>query len=168
MDNNYAFDYAAFYADPEGYEFTEEDNRYFNAMELERYEQTVPMTPAEKRALRKWVAAGNSVSENPGSRYVCSEGCYPPMDFLAVYRLDKELDKALKGKSKTEKEHYLKDYFGYESPEEKLQHTEDQFRKLQRESYYLWMFVSTQGLWEDAHEFLEDHMDEPMLFEPDW
>ena len=127
MDNSYAFDYAAFYADPEGYEFTEEDNRYFNAIELERYEQTVPMTPAEKRALRKWVAAGNSVSENPGSRYVCSDGCYPPMDFLAVYRLDKELDKALKGKSKTEKEHYLKDYFGYESPEEKLQQAEDQF-----------------------------------------
>lgn len=168
MDNSYAFDYAAFYADPEGYEFTEEDNRYFNAIELERYEQTVPMTPAEKRALRKWVAAGNSVSENPGSRYVCSDGCYPPMDFLAVYRLDKELDKALKGKSKTEKEHYLKDYFGYESPEEKLQQAEDQFRKLQRESYYLWMFISSQGLWEEAHEFLEDNMDEPMLFEPDW
>ena len=168
MDNNYAFDYAAFYADPEGYEFTEEDNRYFNTMELERYEQTVPMTPAEKRALRKWVAAGNSVSENPGSRYVCSGGCYPPMDFLAVYRLDKELDKALKGKSKTEKEHYLKDYFGYESPEEKLKQAEDQFRKLQRESYYLWMFISSQELWEEAHEFLEDNMDEPMLFEPDW
>jgi hypothetical protein len=82
-------------------------------VELEHYEQTVPMTPAEKRALRKWVAAGNSVSEDPGSRYVCSDGCYPPMDFLAVYRLDKELDKALKGKSKTEKEHYLKDYLGY-------------------------------------------------------
>ncbi len=168
MDNNYAFDYAAFYADPEGYEFTEEDNRYFNAVELERYEQTVPMTPAEKRALRKWVAAGNSVSENPGSRYVCSDGCYPPMDFLAVYRLDKDLDKALKGKSKTEKEHYLKDYFGYENPGEKLQQAEDQFRKLQRESYYLWMFISSQGLWEEAHEFLEDNMDEPMLFEPDW
>ena len=168
MDNNYAFDYAAFYADPEGYEFTEEDNRYFNAMELERYEQTVPMTPTEKRALRKWVAAGNSVSENPGSKYVCSDGCYPPMDFLAVYRLDKELDKILRGKSKSEKDVYLKEYFGYESPEEKLQQAEDQFRKLQRESYYLWMFISSQGLWEEAHEFLEDNMDEPMLFEPDW
>lgn len=168
MDNNYAFDYAAFYADPEGYEFTEEDNRYFNTVELERYEQTVPMTPAEKRALRKWVAAGNSVSENPGSRYVCSGGCYPPMDFLAVYRLDKELDKALKGKSKTEKEHYLKDYFGYESPEEKLQQAKGKSRKLQHESYYLWMFISAQGLWEEAREFLEDNMNEPIPFEPAW
>jgi hypothetical protein len=30
------------------------------------------------------------------------------------------------------------------------------------------MFISSQGLWEEAHEFLEDNMDEPMLFEPDW
>lgn len=168
MDNSYAFNYAAFYTDPEGYEFTEEDNRYFNAMELERYEATVPMTPAEKRALRKWVAAGHDVSENPGSKYTCTEGCFPPMDFLTVYRLDKELDRALKGKSKSEKEAYLKEYFGYQNPEEKLQQTEEQFHKLQRESYYLWMFISSQGLWEEAHEFLEDNMDEPMLFEPEW
>ena len=168
MANNYAFDYAAFYADPEGYEFTEEDNRYFNAAELERYEQTVPMTPAEKKALRKWGAAGHDVSENPGSKYTCTEGSFPPMDFLAVYRLDKELDRTLKGTSKSEKETYLKEYFGYQSPEEKLQQTEEQFHKLQRESYYLWMFISSQGLWEEAHEFLEDNMDEPMLFEPEW
>ena len=162
------FNYAAFYADPEGYEFTEEDNRYFNAMELERYEATVPMTPAEKRALRKWVAAGNSIFESPGSKYVCSEGCSPPMGFLDVYRLDRELDQALKGKSKSEKEAYLKEYFGYQEPEEKLQQTEEQFHKLQRESYYLWMFISAQGLWEEAHDFLEETMDEPMLFEPEW
>lgn len=168
MDNSYVFNYAAFYSDPEKYEFSEEDNRFFNAFELERYEQTVPMTSSEKRALRKWVAAGNSVSENPGSRYICSQGCEPPMDFLAVYRLDRELDRALKDKSKSEKEHILKEYFGYQSPEEKLRDTEDQFHKLQRESYYLWMFISAQGLWEEAREFLEDNMDEPMLFEPDW
>ena len=168
MDKDYTLDHAVFYTDPEGYEFTEEDNRLFNALEFDRYEQRVPMTPSEKRALRKWVAAGNSVSENPGSRYICSHGCEPPMDFLAVYRLDRELDKALKGKSKPEKERYLKEYFGYESLEEKLQKAEDQFRKLQRESYYLWMFISAQGLWEEAREFLEDNMDDPMLFEPDW
>lgn len=168
MDKDYTLDYAAFYADPESYEFTDEDERFLNALELERYEQKVPMTPAEKRALRKWVAAGNSVSENPGSRYICSQGCEPPMDFLAVYRFDRELDTILKGKSKLEKDHYLKEYFGYESPEEKLQKTEEQFRKLQRESYYLWMFISAHGLWEEAREFLEDNMDEPMLLEPDW
>ncbi len=168
MDKNYKLSCAAFYTDPERYEFTDEDSQCFNALELEHYEQRVPMTPCEKRALRKWVAAGNSVSDNPGSRYICSHGCELPMDFLAVYRLDRELDNALKGKSKSEKERYLKEYFGYDSPEEKLQKAEDQFRKLQRESYYLWMFISAQGLWEDARDFLEDNMDEPMLFELDW
>ena len=35
---DYCFDYKAFYANPEGYEFTPEDIAYCNAMELERYE----------------------------------------------------------------------------------------------------------------------------------
>ena len=165
MDNNYAFNYAAFYEDPDSYVFTEEDNRYLNAIEFERYVQIVPMTPAEKRALRKWVADGNSVYDNPGSKYVYSEGCDPPMDFLDVYRLDKELDKALKGKSDKEKEHFLKERFGFQAPEEALPQNADRFRKLQRESFYLWMFISSQGLWEDAREFLEDNMDFPIPFE---
>lgn len=168
MDDNCDFNYTAFYTDPEGYEFTEEDNRYFNVMELERYEQTVPMTPSEKRALHKWVAAGNSVSENPGSKYVCFEGCSPPMTFLDVYRLDKELDRTLKGKSELEKDTLLKKYFGFQNSEEKQRNTLDQFHKLQRESFYIWMFISSQGLWDEAHEFLEDNMDEPIPFELDW
>lgn len=168
MDNNYVFNYTAFYANPEEYEFTEEDNRYFNTMELERFEQTVPMTPAEKRALRKWVAAGNSVYKNPGSRYFCSDDCSPQMSFLDVYRLDRNFDQTLKGMPESEKEAYMKDYFGYESTKKISRQTVEQFRRLQRESYYLWMFISSQNLWDEAHDFLEDNMDEPMLFEPNW
>ena len=41
---DYCFDSKAFYADPEGYVFTPDDIAYSNAMELERYEQKVPMT----------------------------------------------------------------------------------------------------------------------------
>ena len=45
---DYCFDQAAFEADPEGYQFTSDDIAYFNAMELERYETSVPMTPSSK------------------------------------------------------------------------------------------------------------------------
>ena len=54
---DYCFDYESFYADPEGYVFTPDDIAYYNAMELERYEQEVPMTYYEKTLLRKWVRA---------------------------------------------------------------------------------------------------------------
>ena len=47
----------------ENYKFTAENNVYLNAIELERYEDTVPMTPYERRLLRRWVISGHSVHE---------------------------------------------------------------------------------------------------------
>lgn len=55
---DYCFDWESFEADPDHYKFTEEDLAYFNAIELEKYERVTPMTPYEKRALRRWVASG--------------------------------------------------------------------------------------------------------------
>ena len=106
---NYSFDYQAFAADPEGYVFTPEDIAYDNAMELERYEFEVPMTPYEKRLLRKWVISGHNPREMPPSRYLCLTGS-EPYDFLDVYRMDREIRKAIGGLNKAEKEAYLKDY----------------------------------------------------------
>ena len=80
MARNYDIDEDAFYADPENYQFSEDEIRSLNARALEDYELRVPMTPAEKRALRKWVASGHSVSESPGSKYICDLG----MDFLTT------------------------------------------------------------------------------------
>ena len=62
---DYVFPWDKFESDPEGYQFTSEDIAYTNAMELEEYELKTPMTPYEKRALRRWVAAGHSVRETP-------------------------------------------------------------------------------------------------------
>jgi hypothetical protein len=62
---DYCFDWKSFEADPEHYHFTEDDNAYINAMELDRYEASTPMTPAEKRALRRWVSSGHSVTDAP-------------------------------------------------------------------------------------------------------
>lgn len=113
---DYCFDYEAFYADPEGYVFTPEDLAYSNAMELERYEQEVPMTYYEKRLLRKWVMSGHSPREMPPSRYLCFVGS-EPYDFLTVHRMDKEIRRDMKGMSKAEQEAYLKEYMGWTDDE---------------------------------------------------
>lgn len=109
---DYCFDHAAFEADPEGYQFTADDMAYLNAMELERYEATIPMTSYEKRLLRKWVMSGHSPGENPGSRYICLTGS-EPYDFLYVYRMDKEIRRDTKGMSADQKAAYIKSYTGW-------------------------------------------------------
>lgn len=113
---DYCFNYGAFYADPEGYVFTPDDIAYFNALELERYENEVPMTYYEKTLLRKWVMSGHSPQENPGSRYLCLTGS-EPYDFLDVYRMDKEIRQAMRGMTKEEQKAYLMEYMGWTDDE---------------------------------------------------
>lgn len=36
---------------------------------------------------------------------------------------------------------------------------------LYRQNFYLWMFISREGLWNEAKEFLEENMDDPIPFE---
>lgn len=110
------FDYAAFYADPEGYQFTSDDIAYLNAIELEKYEATVPMTAYEKRLLRNWVISGHSPSECPPSRYLCLTGS-EPYDFLTVHRIDSEIRKDTKGMNKKERIAYLRSYMGWDDAE---------------------------------------------------
>lgn len=71
-----------------------------------------PMTPYEKRALRRWVASGHSVREAPPSTYPCAYPSHPAPDFLDVYRMDKELDAATKGMSRMKKLAFLQEYTG--------------------------------------------------------
>lgn len=180
---DYCFNWEAFEADPERYVFTKDDIAYSNAMELEKYEQETPMTPYEKRALRRWVASGHSVMEAPPSRYACIHCCYPPPSFLDVYREDKQLDAATRGMTKSEKASYLKEYVGFpgESAEERAQREANQhlheqtpeaarevIRTLQRKIFYLSTFLAEQGLSSEAEDYLSDHMDTPALFEDEW
>ena len=113
---DYCFDYKSFYADPAGYVFTPEDIAYSNAMELEHYEQEVPMTYYEKTLLRKWVMSGHNPREMPPSRYLCLTGS-EPYDFLDVHRMDKEIRKDMKGMSKAEQKVYLMEYMGWTDDE---------------------------------------------------
>lgn len=108
---DYSFNSAAFYADPEGYEFTSDDIAYWNAKELEEYEQTVPMTRYEKKLLRNWVMSGHSPYENAGSKYLCLTG-NESYDFLSIYRIDKEISRNTRGMNNEEKQAYLREYMG--------------------------------------------------------
>ena len=165
---DYVFPWDKFESDPEGYRFTREDIAYTNAMELEEYEFKTPMTPYEKRALRRWVAAGHSVRETPPSRYPCAYPSYPPPDFLEVYRTDKELDAATKGMSKAQKLAYLQEYTGLqaETQEERQQREENEL--LHKQTPEAWMYLAQEGLYEDADAFVKNHMDEPTPFEDEW
>ena len=173
MPRNYDIDEAAFYADPEHYRFSEEEIRALNARELEDYERRVPMTPAEKRALRKWVASGHSIGESPGSMYICDLG----MDFLDVYRADHEIAAAIRRKTRAEKIAYIKEYTGYvdPTPEERERmdavkntpvYVQKKYEKLSRKLFLLWEFLAAEGLCDEAREYLEDHKDDetPMDF----
>lgn len=174
------FDWESFETDSEHYEFSQDDIVYWNAMELEKYELETPMTPYEKRALRRWVASGHSAMEPPPSKYGCIYSSYPVPDFLEVYRTDKELDAATKGMSEEQRTAYLKEYIGHtddESGEQKtheplhsqpLEEAEEKIRLLQRQLHYLWMYVAQEGDWEEADRFVKEHMEEPVPFEDRW
>ena len=114
---DYFFDYAEFMKDPENYQFTAADYAYQNAMDLKKYEEEVPMTYYEKTLLRKWVMDGHNPRENPGSRYLCMTGS-EPMDFLDVYRMDKEIKEEMKGMTKAQREAYLKELMGWTDEDE--------------------------------------------------
>ena len=125
------------------------------------------MTPAEKRALRRWVASGHSVYESPGSRYICDLG----MDFLDVYRADHEIAAAIRGKTKAEKEAYIKEYTGYVDPTpEEIErmdaikntpaYVQKKYEDLARQMFILWDFLAEEGIWGEAKQYMEDHKDD--------
>ena len=86
-------------------------------MELEQYEANVPMTAYEKRLLRRWGALGHSPKENAGSKYLCLTGS-EGYDFLDVYRMDREIQKAMRGMDSAEQAAYLKEYTGWTDDDE--------------------------------------------------
>ena len=52
--------------------------------EYREYIQSTPMTAYERRLLRNWVAAGHSVYESPGSKFIPGGRYYH--SFLDAYR----------------------------------------------------------------------------------
>lgn len=146
-----------------------EDRRQQELMEeLQEYEQEYPMDRAEKRALHRWVESGHSVYEAPPSRYVCDCGL-SAQDFLDVYRQDVQISRELKGKTRAEKEAWLRDYMGYAEagPEKKATGEEyrKHIRKLEREQFHLWEYAGQEGLWSEAKEYVEERREMEIPFE---
>ena len=94
------------------YEFLYDSRQDYLWDEYQDYIAQKPMTAYERRLVRNWVKAGNSVYGCTQSRYY-GESAYP-MEFLEVYRADREIDRDLQGKTPKEKEAYLKELLGYE------------------------------------------------------
>ena len=155
------------------YEFLYDNRQEFLWDEYQDYIAKKPMTPYERRLVRKWVKEGNSVYGCTQSRYY-GESAYP-MEFLEVYRLDRAIDKELQGKTPQERETYLKDLLGYqeETAEEKeLREAKDatpgpvnaHIRKLERELFHIWAFIIEEGLCSEAMEYVNEHRDEESPF----
>ena len=136
--------------------------------ELRVYEQNISMTGKERKALREWVGSGHSVYENPGSRYLCDFGSQR-LEFLDVYRQDREIEKELGGKTQKEKESWLKAYMGYDEPTQEVSPTpaqlKEHIRKLERELCHVWDYLGQEGLWTEAREYVDGHADEAIPFE---
>lgn len=142
--------------------------------EYREYISEVPMSAHERGLLRKWVSNGHSVYEAPESRYLPTD-CYP-RPFLDVYREDREISKALRGKTPEEKISWMKDYQGHTEPtitrterecERSTVHemARDQTRQIRRELAHLWEFIWSEGLGEEAQDFINERREVETPFE---
>lgn len=123
-------------------------------------------TPQERKVLKAWIAQGHSVYESGGSRYVCDP--YPPLDYLETYRMDKEIEQELKGKTPEELEKYLREYMGYGATdqEELISETPaERIRCLEHDLFYLWEYIASVGLGKEAEKYLESCKEYPIPFE---
>ena len=156
------------------YEFLYDNRQEFLWDEYQDYIAKKPMTPYERRLVRKWVKEGNSVYGCTQSRYY-GESAYP-MEFLEVYRSDRAIDKELQGKTPQEREAYLKDLLGYqEEPAEEKELRKAKaatpepvnahIRKLERELFHIWAFIIEKGLCSEAMEYVNEHKNEESPFE---
>lgn len=132
------------------------------------------MTPYERRLLRNWVAAGHSVYESPGSKYIPGGGYYH--SFLDAYRTDRDLSIEMKGLRPAERIAYLKEVAGWVDPtpleavefrarKAATDEVRDYVRIIQRELANLWDFIWQEGLINDARAYVDDLKDEETFFE---
>ena len=137
--------------------------------QLKYYEEHVPMTIPERSALREWVLSGHSPYDNPGSRYLPGRG--DDQSFLSMHRQEKELEAAKESMTKHEFREFLEDYVCYDhvnhlEREMSPAHMKMKIRKLNRKVFHLLGFMASEGYsWDEALEYMNDHMDEEIPFE---
>lgn len=146
----------------------DKERKRFLKQELKEYEKNTLMTEEERSALREWVKAGNSVYEN--GAFACYEGGWP-MDFLDVYREEEEIRKALASMTCEQGSRYLLEKYGVDwdaVPEPKP--TYEELRKKASHLYRIcmlyWEVLIANDLREEACEYVREHIDEELPFDP--
>lgn len=89
----------------------EKERMAYLRKELKEYEKVTPMTDEERKAVRAWVKAGNSVHEN--DMLACYEGGYP-MDYLDTYRDIVYISQATKDMSDEDARKFALAYYGWD------------------------------------------------------
>ena len=132
---------------PGHYKTTADDTAYPDAMGFLEYEEETLMPPYEKRILRREPDA-------------IAEGL--AVDGRTAYRGEQigYVDKRGEARPASEENARIRSHMP-ETAEEKI-------RMLQRRFQYTWMFLIEEGIWEQADEYVRDHMDEPTPFEAQW
>ncbi len=82
--------------------------------EYSDYVRKTPMTPDERKAVRKRVSLGNSVYDNECMVY--GENGWP-IEYLEEYRMEKEIEEATRYMSKEDAQRYVMNYFGFDCDE---------------------------------------------------
>lgn len=146
------------------------NNPYFNE-ELARYENRRRLKPTEKLALYRWLSTGHRLQDAPQSRHLYLSDTPAGWDFIDVYRLDKEIDSDIRGMNRFQKADYFRTYFGYDGPDmqdEDLPFDDDGLdlsnpdnqRMVKRKLFWMWEFITTEDLSEEAEEYIKEHMDQ--------
>lgn len=148
------------------------EKRQFLNRELREYEKVTPMTEEERKALREWVHAGNSVHENRAMDFYENGR---PIDFLDAYREEEEIRQALDSMSYEEGSRYLLEEYGIDrdgviTPKPPTyDELVEKANRLYRTCYLYWEFLAANGLREEAYKYVREHIDEEWLFESfDW
>ena len=148
------------------------EKRQYLKKELREYEKITPMTEEERKILHEWVADGNSVHEN--GAMACYEGGRP-MDFLDVYREEKEICQALDTMSYEEGSRYLLEEYGIDrdgvmTPKPPTyEELKKKANRLYRTCFLYWKVLVANDLREEAYEYVREHIDEEWPFDSfDW
>lgn len=133
--------------------------------ELREYMAVTPMTEEESVILREWVSEGNSVHDN--ARMACNDGGIP-MDFLEVYRFEKEEQELMASMTPQERDNYLRENYGVDS-EKTPELTYDVLKSKAQRLYTLctlfWDVLEAHGLQEEAREVVKQRIDDEYPFE---
>lgn len=50
------------------------------------------------------------------------------------------------------------------NPGKENHNKKEDFQRARRELFYLWLFLAQEGIYEEARDFINEHMEKPVLF----